>query len=343
METLEATKPKVKKLPILKILPYINTDADADSVGAQLTKYNLVLHDGANYREQLTYLERNGVRRYLTGLNEYAPEVENIQDPDKKSATIREIRKKVVFLEKALSSNVIKDIDDPDFWNKVKTVHPTNHVFWNDIFIEPGNEPVFLNPEDPYDLVKICGIEAGGFSVVGKSYEDAKMSANPPKFYLDRANDTASTKVEVKKLKNKALASLTEMFQSNPKKLFYVVKNIDSSNSYQYKNSTSNDIIYDYLDNYISGEGYEKSAKKAAIFFNDVCALSEDELRIKAVIADANFYKMIAGKGDGLYYHRSTDTMLGKNMSDMVAYFKDSMNSKVWEKLYEEVEVNWKD
>lgn len=334
METLE--KSKVIKKQIVKIMPFLNPGAE--NMG--LEKYDMVLHDGANYKESLTYLERNGVRRYLTGLNEHAPEILNISDKDEQVAAIKEIRKKVIFLEKALGSNDIS-IDDANFWDKVKTVHPTNHKFWDEVFIQPSNEPVFLDPTDPYDLIKICAIEAGGFSEVMKSLEDAKMSASPGKFYLDRATDTASTKTEVKKIKNKALSILTDLLTKNGRKLFYVIKNIDP-NSDRYKNSTSLDIIYDFLDNYISGAGIEKSAKKSSQNFIEICNLTAEELKIKAVITDASFYKMIYPK-DGLLYHRSTDIILGSNAADILAYYKNPLNAKNWEILLGEVEIHWKD
>ena len=67
--TTVTEQPKVKKLKVVKILPFINPDADADGIVTQLAKYGNVLHDGAHHREQLTYLERNGVKRYLCSVS----------------------------------------------------------------------------------------------------------------------------------------------------------------------------------------------------------------------------------------------------------------------------------
>lgn len=342
--TLVAEKPKIKKIQVLKVLPYINPDSDPESMGSQLASYKLVLQEGTSYKEQLTCLEKNGIKRYLTGLNEFAPEIQNVQDKSDREAAIRDIRKKVSFLEQALGSNVVNiDLSAKEFWEQVKIVHPTNDKFWATIFMEAGNEPVFLNPEEPHDLVKICGIKAGGFSVIAKSYEDARLSANPPKFYLDEANETASNKVEDKKIKNAALTYLTELSNKNKNKLFYIIKNVDVTNSYQYKKGTPADVIYDYLDDYISGKGYEKSSRKASSTFNEICALPEEDLRIKAVIADASFYKIISGKGDGLLYHIATDTMIGKNASEVVTFFKNPLYTKTWESILAEVEKSWND
>ena len=42
-----------------------------------------------------------------------------------------------------------------------------------------------LDPEkDPYDLIKIYAIKAGGFSIVAKSLKEAKQAGDSPKFYL---------------------------------------------------------------------------------------------------------------------------------------------------------------
>lgn len=340
METLE--QPKTKKIRV-SIIPYIVTDGDPDSIVSQLAKYGNVLFDGGSQKEQITCLEQNGIRRYLSGLDEFAPEIQRLPEGSPERATaIKNIRKKVIFLEEAFAGNVL-DINDKEFWNKVKVVHPKNDEFWKNVFVENDNNVRYLDESDPHDLVKICGIEAGGFSTVAKSYEDARGMATPPKYFLDKGNEADSVKVNAKKLKNEALATLSTLSQENPKQLFYVIKNIDWSNSYQYKNSTSQDTIYDFLDNYISGLGAEKSAKKAAIFFNEICALKESTRKIKAVLADALFHKTIATKPDGIYYHRSSDTPLGKNIKDITGYLEDTMNIKIWEKVLEEVEANWKE
>lgn len=331
-------KPKVVKKQIFKVLPYI--DSNIENLG--LTKYKMVIHDGASYLEQLTCLEtENGVRRYLTGLNENAPEILAIQDKDEKTAAIKSIREKVIFLEKSFGSNYLK-IDDEDFWKNVKTVHPTNYAFWDKISIKPSNEPLFLDPENPNDLIRICGIQAGGFSTVAKSFEDARTMASPPKFYLDSANDTAITKNESIRIKYEAGALLNELFSEQPKKLMYVVKNIDK-NSYEYKKSTSAEVIYSFLENFIEGKGSEKSAKAAAKKFITVCGLSNEDVRLRAVIADAAFYKIIQTKSDGLMYHTKTDTMIGRNVEELLKKLKDPLHSDISNAIQEEVEAYWEE
>lgn len=167
---------------------------DPNKPNLGLEKYGLALFDGVFHEEQLACIEKNGIKRYITGLNEFAPEIKLIPDPEVREAKIKEIRTIVAQLERELATNVV-DPKDPDFWNKVTLLQPNNDDFWSKISIRCGNNSVHLDPaKDPYDLIKLYAIDAGGFSIVCKSFEEARSRAVPPKFYLDRFVDTVSTK-----------------------------------------------------------------------------------------------------------------------------------------------------
>ena len=149
-----------------------------------LEKYEMVVFEGVVHEESLACLESNGIKRYLTGLNEFAPEIKLLPEEERK-AVVKEIRKTVAQLEKELIANVV-DPADEDFWNKVKLLRPDNSEFWDKIVMRFGNEPVFLDPVlDPYDLIKLKAIEAGGFSLVAKSLEHARTNGSY-KFYLEQ-------------------------------------------------------------------------------------------------------------------------------------------------------------
>ena len=320
----------------ISIKPYF--EPEKSNLG--LEKYGLSLFDGVFHEEQLACLEQNGIKRYITGLNEFAPDIKNLKDPDMREAKITEIRNVVAKLESELAANII-DPADPEFWNKVKLLKPNNDEFWNRITIRCGNEPVFLDPaKDPYDLIKLYGIEAGGFSIVARSYEDARSRAVAPKFYLDKTVDTVSTKTEVKKLKNKALSELQKLYDKNANKLLYVAKVLDA-NSVQYKKSTPNDIIYDNMDKFINGEGVESNLKRAAASFLDTAALDMETLKLKAIIRDATFYKMIATKTDGFIYHIESSAMMGRTPSDCVEFLRNPLNESILISLTKSVEKFW--
>jgi hypothetical protein len=320
----------------ISIKPFF--DPNKQNMG--LEKYGLALFDGIFHEEQLACLERNGQKRYLTGLNEFSPDVKNIPNPEDREAKIKEIRTVVAQLERELASNVI-DPKDPEFWNKVQLLRPDNDDLWSKITIRCGNEPVILDPSrEPYDLIKIYAIEAGGFSLVAKSYEDARSRAVSPKFFLDKYTETVSTKTEVTKIRNKALAELIKLFDKNQNKLFLVAKVVDG-NSVQYKKSTPNDIVYDNMDRFITGQGVEKNMKRAAQSFIDACAMSMEELKIKALIKDSTYYKFIQLKADGFIYHTDTSTLMGKNVSDCFEFLKNPLHDAVLLDLTQKVEKYW--
>lgn len=319
----------------IQIKPYFNQMVE--NMG--LEQYGLSLFDGVFHEEQLACIENNGVRRYVTGLNEFSPSVKQIKDPEKREARIKQIRETVAQLEMELASNVIK-VDDSDFWNKVKLLRPDNDEFWGKISIRCGNDPVYLNPQDPYDLIKLCAIEEGGFSIVSKSYEDAKNKPGGCKFYLDRYEETINTKTTVKKLKNKALAKLTNLYDKNTNKLFYVAKILDASGA-NYKKSTPNDLLYDNMDVYINGTGVESSITRASESFIEAADSSLEDLKIRALVKDAVYYKLIVAKADGYIYEKQTNTMLGRNASDVAEFLKNPINDDISTNLLNGVEHYW--
>jgi hypothetical protein len=329
VETGQATKATA-----IAVRPFF--DNSVSNMG--LENYGLSLYDGVKHFEQLACLEQNGVVRYLTGLNEFAPEIKLLKGEDKE-ARVREIRTAIAELETELAANVL-DIEDPQFWNKVKLLKPDNKDFWNRISISCGNEPVFLDPNDPYDRIKLYAIEAGGFSIVAKSFDDARSRAVPPKFYLDKKEQTVIARTEYKKMRNKALSELQKLFDKNSTKLFYVAKVVDG-NSTQYRKSTPNDVMYENMDLYINGEGVEGNKERAAKSFLEAVGMDMETLKIKSIVRDSVFFKYIINKADGYIYHAKTNAMLGRNVSDVIEYLKNPLNEDVLTDLNKACEKFW--
>lgn len=325
---------RVSKTSPIAVKPYF--DNSVSNMG--LEDYGLSLFDGVTHTEQLACLEKNGVIQYLTGLNEFAPDIK-LMSADDKAAKIKEIRTAVAELEKELAANVL-DIESPTFWNEVKLLRPDNSEFWNKISMSCGNDPIFLDPKDPFDRIKLYAIEAGGFSIIARSYDEARSKAVPPKFYLDKQQETAGARTEYKKIKNKALAELQKLFDKNSTKLFYIAKAVDTA-SVQYKKHTPNDVIYDNMDRHINGEGTEGNKERAAQGFLDAAALDMETLKIKAIVKDSVFFKYIISKADGYIYHAKSNTMLGRNPSDVVEFLKNPLNEDVLKDLNNNVERLW--
>lgn len=335
----EFTKVEVRTLNTPKkvsIKPYF--DPAMENMG--LENYGMALYDGVYHEEQLACLEKNGVKRYVTGLNEFAPDVKLITNPEAKEARVKQIREYVCELEKDLASNVV-DVNDKDFWDKVTLLKPNNDEFWGKITLRAGNDITFLDPENnPYDLIKLIAIEAGGFSIIAKSLESAHSMPTPPKFYLDKYEETISTKNENKKLRNKALAQLQNLYDTNAKKLLYVTKSIVPG-SPEYINSTPNDVLYEVMDDYINGLNFEKDKKRCAKTFLEVSKSSIEDLKIKAIIKDAVFYKYLATKPDGFIYHIKSGTLLGRNQNDVLEYLKSPLNEEMMEIISESIFSLW--
>jgi len=328
-------KYQIGKSGKISIKPYF--DPSISNMG--LENYQMSLMDGVYHEEQLACLEINGIKRYVTGLNEFAPEVKMLP-ADERAAKIREIRDVVASLEQDLAANVI-DPESKDFWKEVKLLRPDNDEFWSKITLKCGNDPVFLDPvKDPYDLIKLYAIEAGGFSIVTKSLEAARSKPTPPKFFLDKLETTAANRTEISKLRNKALAELQKMYDKQANKMFLVAKVVDA-NSTQYTKNTPNDIIYENMDNYINGLGVDRDKKKTAQVFLDAARLSMEVLKLKAIVKDATQYRMITTKSDGMIYDLDSGTALGRTPSDVVGFLQNPLNEEVMMKLMSNVEGMW--
>jgi len=303
-----------------------------------LEKYGMTLHDGVYHMEDLACLELNGIKRYVTGLNEFAPAVKMLPEAEKK-AKVKEIRKVVMQLEKELAANVLKE-DDPEFWNKVQVLRPDNHKFWSKIHLKVGNDPYFLDPKkDPYDLIKLYAIKAGGFSIVAKDYETAQSIPNC-RFYLDQVRKTITTKTKTSKLRNKALSMLQKLYDEDQDKLFYVAKMIDP-NSHQYVKSTPIDVVYENMDLYINGGGSEKSKTVAATTFTAVANDTMENLTLRTLCKDASYYQFVTNDNKGWVIESETKIKLGKNNEELLEYFKNPLNEEVLDRILTQVKKYW--
>ena len=330
---VETGKGSVRKTAIA-VRPFF----DSRSSNMGLEEYGMTLFDGVTHTEQLACLENNGVTRYITGLNEYAPEIK-LLDPDTRESKVKAIREAVAELEKELAANMI-NADDVDFWNKVKLLSPSNSDFWNKITLACGNDPVYLDPKDPFDRIKLYAIEAGGFSIVAKSFDDARSKPVPPKFYLDKEEETVMVRTEYKKLRNKALSELQKLFDKNSTKLFYIAKVVDISST-QYRKSTPTDVLYENMDLYINGEGGETNKERAAKSFMDAANMDMETLKIKSIVRDSSFFKYIISKPDGYLYHSKSSSLLGRNVSDVIEYLKNPLNEDILKDLNAACEKYW--
>jgi hypothetical protein len=333
---LEKLKEKYESVGRIAIRPFC--DPTKSNMG--LEEYNMVVFPGTYQMEEMACVTYRGKLRYLNGLDEFAPEVKSIGDNKTKAARIKEIRTIVADLEQEKTYNKVK-IDDEDFWSKVETFRPDNKEVWSAMNVKCNNEPIYLTPSKNTDhLLMILAIEAGGFPSIAKSLEDCKSGAKHKKWYLDKQSESVGVKTSVSKSKNKALSTLDALSDENPRKLFYIAKLVDN-NSMQYKNSTLQSVIYDEMDSFITGEGVERSIKVASQRFIEHSEMEMSELKIKAIIKDATFYKIIISKGDGMLHYANGNIMLGRNSAEVYEKLNNPAHEDILGQIMDEVEQTW--
>ena len=118
----------LKRSSSLTIRPFV--DNTNDNMG--LEKYQMVLFEGVFHEEQIICLENNGIKRYITGLNEFAPEIKNMH-PDERDATIKDIRNTVAQLERELADSRLKisELEAEKDINEMELKRNKNNQFHN--------------------------------------------------------------------------------------------------------------------------------------------------------------------------------------------------------------------
>lgn len=323
----------------IKIKPYI--DPKKQNMG--LEQYDLVTYPTTIQSETMACVDNKGKLRYLNGLDEFAPEIKAISNKEVREAKIKEIREIVTKLEKEYAYNADIKVDDENFWSKVTTFRPDNRDVFGKIVLQCGNDEKTLNPLDSLDdMLTVRAIEAGGFSLVAKSYEDLISGAETKKWYLDKEIVTVNHQITPIKAKNKALSMLDDLYDNNVNKLFYIVKTI-MTKSIVYKRNTFSDIIYKDLDDYINGKLQEKEIGKAARLFMEVSEMSMEDLKIKAAIKDLIYTKDIVHKSDGMLYINKSNVIIGRNVAEALEYFKNPGNDDQLRDLLKTAEKLWQE
>lgn len=305
-----------------------------------LEKHNQVVFEGVSHKIPIWAKEDvtgSGRVRLITGLNEFAPEISSIKDDEERVAKIKEIRVKVAYIEKITNSNEVK-ITDPKFWEKIKVVTPENHGFWANITVTPSNEPIYLDPENIEDLIKISAIEAGGMPGIAPSLEAAKTAAKKPKFYLDRLEETAISTTKVSIIETRAKVMLLNLFDGNIEKLRLVCKVVDV-NSTQYKKTTPNEVLYGNMIEFIEGRSGTLKKDAPTIFLRKA-ELDMETLKLTALVKESNFYRILVVRS-GQIYEGNYDTPLGYNIPEAVEFLKNPLNEGVLQRLLIQIEKYW--
>lgn len=302
-----------------------------------LEQYKQVFFDGTGLIQQLRAIEINGVVRYITGLDEFAPDVKILQDKEKE-ARIKQIRETVAQLELEIFMNKV-DVKDKDFWAKVNLA-PTNEKFWSKVILAASNQEVYFDPNEPMDLLKIIAIENWGFDEVAPSKEQADLLSSPPKLYLEKRTDTRHVEGQLKELRDKAIYELYKIRMETPQDLFLLAKNIlPIANSYKTRDKI--EIFYGDLSSFIEGTSIEKDKKKAPQKFLDWKSKTKEYLTIRALVLESIFLKHLVTKADNKIYNKATGSMLGGNIEECVEHLKQVQNERDLLDIQEVIEKHW--
>jgi hypothetical protein len=95
------------------------------------------------------------------------------------------------------------------------------------------------------------------------------------------------------------------------------------------------------MDMYINGEGGESNKERAAKTFMDAVNMDMETLKIKSIVRDSVFFKYIINKADGFIYHAKSNSLLGRNVSDVVEFMKNPLNEDILKDLNTACEKYW--
>jgi hypothetical protein len=310
-----------------------------------LEKYGINLHEGTFQEEHITCLELipgSGVIRYVTGLDEEAPEIRRLPKEERDIACMQ-IRSNVALIEKAFTGNQIAT-DDKEFWNKVQLLKPNNSAFWNTVKLTVDNFAKGLDSNDPKDLLLICAIKAGGFTLVHRSKQEAESVSKPQKFFLDEALETATFDIEPVKYRNKAVALLQQMSDKSTAKMSLVATavRVKRNQVAHYNKNTPKDAIYLDLDEFIHGQtDFERVAYKASKEFIELAEMENTKLNVFVVTLNAMVRKDIFQKEDKQFYLKDDDVSLGRNREEVLAFVENPANGTIAKQLLKLYEERW--
>jgi hypothetical protein len=95
------------------------------------------------------------------------------------------------------------------------------------------------------------------------------------------------------------------------------------------------------MDRYINGEGIEKNLKRAAESFLNAVELDMETLKIKSMVKDSTFYKIISAKPDGFIYHTDTSSQMGRNAAECIEFLKNPLQESILVDITKKLEKHW--
>ncbi len=230
----------------------------------------------------------------ITGYDENAVEILQIEDKTKRDALQKKIKKEREELERLLGVDL----------------SPASS-FWDTFFIALGDEELALDPTNAMDRLRERFLVANRY--VAPCKEDIEMDEDYHGciFYMFREEEETSKNVAKQQLKDKASGKLWMLNEENPNKLKLVASVIFGYNA---KADISAGHAYEKLTEYLN-EGTEKQKRANVENFLAAVEKSPEELAIKLIVDKAVKRKVITFKAS---QYRHGDTTLGSDLDEVI-------------------------
>lgn len=306
----ESVVPEAPSIPAVRTVITIEPYFDPEIKYMGYEKYGMSGFPGGSEKHDLGYMEVGlGLRRYLTGLDPHSKTLMKVDNEDERNAIIENIEATLDWLE-------ARGYDR-------EMMNPTNDAFWGRQQLQLfNNSRRDLDMTNPEDVILYWNIKGGGYDFVAQGLDQARKSNDVKgfKWYLSELEATSAAKIEKKRIRGGAISALDNIYNSRPKLLFYIAKNVLNVDNY-FKHSTPIDLIYDKLWDHIEGVHLSNNKIKAASDFIEAAHMDEAELKLRAIVRDAIFFRFLQKRSDNLFYTES-GTAVGKNETEILTNFK---------------------
>lgn len=302
---------------------------DPEIMNLGLENNNMSVFFGENgnggHKEWIGYKQIGDTRVYMTGLEKSSENVKKIKDPSERDSMLEELKNIKAYLESFYGEGVLDS---------------TNRSFWNEIFIEV-RVPIFeLDLTKPEHVLLYYGIKGEGFSEIAPSFEFAKQSNKIYKFYLHEDEEVMNVKTEITKLRNKAKTFLQNLYEEDSTKMFYMAKVLLPITK-GYKHSTVLDILYQELDDFISGVSVKTNLKETPTKFINLYKEEKSNIIQKAIIEEALYQRFIIKNAENVFVNISTAAEYGKSKEAIFAYFSNPIHADELLEITEKVNKVW--
>jgi hypothetical protein len=286
--------------------------------------------DGAGgrggFEESLGYKTVAGVKYYLTGLEEPSRNIEAVKDPQEKRALIKRLRQ-----VKDILSNIL-GVD----------LSSRNYAYWSNVKPLKVRTPVYsLSMTNPDDVIMYYAILGGAIDSVAPSLEVAQNSNRLYKHYLHVDKQVEKVKIGIKRQRNKAISVLEDLYEKGETDKLLMLTKVVLPIQKGFTKKDPIDRLYNDLNDYINGINVPGSKSETPQIFMRAAEQSLEDLTRRAVINDGVYYKMLRQNQNKEYYNTDTHAILGRNISDVVAYYMDETNHQDFSNIYKRVDAIW--